>query len=142
MTCGELRPALLDCALGLAAAPPLAAHLAACAECRAELELLRQRAAAIDAELARGAAPPPALEERILERLAHRRRWPALAAAAALAAALLLFAILTRPAPEPRLTLSSWQSPTRSLLTPPLKAAAATPRLGETLFPISPKSKI
>lgn len=142
MTCPESRSALLDCALGLAPPPPLAGHLAGCAECRAELERLRTRAAAIDAELVRGAAPPPALEERILERVAHRRRWPALAAAAAVAAALLLFAILTRPAPQPQLTLSSWQSPTRSLLTPPLKAAAGPPRLGETLFPISLKSKI
>lgn len=142
MTCREWRPALLDSALGLTAAPPLAGHLEACAECRAELKRLRDRAAAIDAVVARAAAPPPGLEDRILERLAHRRRWPALAAAGALAAALLLFAILTRPAPEPPLTLSSWQSPTRSLLTPPLRVAVGPPRLGETLFPISPKSKI
>ncbi|WP_221090262.1 hypothetical protein [Deinococcus aquaedulcis] len=70
------------------------AHLRGCAECRAELALLRRVEAALLAEVP-PVAPPPAVRAQVLASARPARRWwPAALSAAAVAGALLTLGLL------------------------------------------------
>lgn len=146
--CPEWKDALLDAALGLPVSAPLAAHLAACAACRGDLEALRARAVRLDADVRNlvRSDPPPSLAPRVLSALPprHSRRKILLAwAAAALVALGGALAVRRHRAEETRLAAAAravgvWTSPTRSLLPAPSPSQPVeVPRLGESYFDVS-----
>lgn len=156
--CPAWRDPLLDFVLGglgPVAVRELEDHLRVCPPCADALVELRARAQELDAALTqfvRRAEPSPDFRARVLAAL-DARPSPALhglAAQAALAAAalfLLAGALLPslgprlagRPQPEPHpvLALSTWRSPTESLLRSPASSLLnSTPRFGEFYFPL------
>jgi hypothetical protein len=114
MACEAYREELADVAAGDLAAAGLEAHLAACAACREELDVLRQALGLADAVLGelRSAEPGPALRARIRQAVSEERgadralRWRlvggALAASVLAATALLLLGRGSTGVPEGR----------------------------------------
>ncbi len=143
--CPEWIDELADAALGRPVSAPLAAHLAACAACRGNLEALRASAARLDAgvrQLVRS-DPPPSLVPRTLSAIPPRpspRRIPLAWAAAALIVLGGALAVGRHRSEETRLadaarTVGAWTSPTRSLLPAPKPSQPVeVPRLGESYF--------
>lgn len=143
--CLEWTDELMDAALGRSVSAPLAAHLAACAACRGDLEALRARAARLDAgvrQLVRS-NPPPSLVPRTLSAIPLRpksRRIRLAWAAAALIGLGGALAVRRHRAEETRLAdaaraVGTWTSPTRSLLPAPSPPEPVeVPRLGESYF--------
>ena len=149
--CSSWTDASIDCALGKAPEPDLAAHLATCPQCQNAVRENRARAARIDEALHRGAAVEPPLygPERVMARIRGRadtRGWRTWAAAGSAMAALMIAIVLwvRRPAPEADVTaLFTWRSPTGALLRPPVAAAwTTTPRLGEGFFKMKTTGEI
>jgi anti-sigma factor RsiW len=130
--CPEFREHLEDAALGDAPAPEFTRHLAECPACTAELARQRALVQRIDAAVHAvvRAQPPSQLHAGVAARLTAARPsfWNAgrvrAAVLAAAVAAALTFGIglraLDHPsAPAPDVTaLTSWHSPTASLLDP------------------------
>jgi len=146
IACREWKDALIDHALGSPADAALNAHLAGCPACAAALREWRERAAQLDPAIRQLTAvePEPFGPERILSRAATTRRQPfytRLAWALPLIVLLVLaFFKLARKEPSvpPSLTaLSTWRSPTQSLLRSPADPLLKhVPRLGEGFFPM------
>jgi len=147
--CAKWTDALADCALGHAAEPALAAHLAVCPGCANALRESRATAALINEALDRRAAVEPPFHgpERVMARVSGRNRadtraWWKWAAVGSLAPVVLIAIVLwtRRPTLETDVTaLSTWHSPTQALLRPPVGAAwNMTPRLGEGFFKMKP----
>jgi anti-sigma factor RsiW len=124
-----MAAAIDDVALGTPPSNALAAHLATCAACAAQLERRRLLVRRIDGALADvvRAEPGAGLAERIAARVAaqrpRRRRpvWLAVPAGVALAAGFLIvfsaFGGMRAPVPATSLTaIAAWRSPTSSLL--------------------------
>jgi anti-sigma factor RsiW len=143
--CPEWIDELADAALGRPVSAPLAAHLAACAACRGDLESLRARAALLDAGVRRlvRSNPPPSLVPRTLSALPPRpslKRIPLAWAAAALIVLGGALAVGRHRSDETRLadaarTVGGWTSPTRALLPAPSPSQPAeVPRLGVSYF--------
>ena len=138
-SCSSWTDAIADCALGKAPEAELAAHLRTCPPCRNALRGSRAMAGRIDEALHRSAAvePPMYGPERVMARmhgetdtLALRPsswwRWTA-AGTTVLAASLAIVMWLQRPAPVADVAaLSTWRSPTQSLLRPPVAAEWTT----------------
>jgi anti-sigma factor RsiW len=144
-TCLEWTDELADAALGLPVSVPLAAHLAACAACRGDLEALRASAGRLDAGVRRlvQSDPPPSLVPRTLSALPPRpalRRIPLAWAAAALIVLGGALAVGRHRSEETRLVdaaraVGGWTSPTRSLLPAPNPSQPVeVPHLGESYF--------
>ena len=137
---------LVDHALGQPADAALGAHLTACPNCSQALRAWRQKAAQMDAAVQELAAAEPRAygPERILaqiERFPLRRPFYGRIAMATLMLAICLVAVLyrqTRPpksVPFPAVALSTWRSPTESLLhsaADPL--LTSVPHLGKGFF--------
>ncbi len=149
--CSSWMDAIADCALGNVPEPDFAAHLASCPRCEAALKESRATAARLDESLQRGAAVEPPLHgpERVMARIQEQAdtvgwwRWAtSVSAMAGLLIAIVMW--VRRPAPEVDVSaLSTWRSPTQSLLRPPVAAAwITTPRLGEGFFKIQPSGEI
>ena len=132
--CDDLREQLDAVALGDAASPELATHLAECADCTSVLQRQCALAARLD-EAVRSIVrvePPPLLVAGVATRLARGERvwdWSALgprltaSLAAAVCVALLVLGLraFERPTPPHASELSAlaaWRSPTLSLLEP------------------------
>jgi hypothetical protein len=134
MACGRYRDALSEHAAGARAPAALAAHLAECGECRAELVSLRRALAALDADLAElvTAEPAPGFGARVRAAVSaeaverpRARLWPALAAAATL---LVAVALVVRRAPEPTVQPAAGRDPRAARTEPtpaPVPAAPA-----------------
>jgi len=138
--CRAWNEELVECALGRR--PPtqeLAAHLARCAECNRALEAWRARASEMERILTRLARsePRPGGPERVLARIAATAPAPYYLRLVAAALALVILAcLIVLPArPVRAISLSTWRSPTQSLLRsqadPLLKSV---PRLGDGLL--------
>jgi anti-sigma factor RsiW len=148
--CSSWTEAITDCALGKTPDTDFAAHLAICPQCRNALRNSQAIAARMDEALHRSAAVEPPLygPERVMARLTltHRRAWWGWAAAGSAVLAMLIAIIIwgRRPAPVADVNaLSTWRSPTRALLSPPVAAAWSTrPRLGEEFFNIGQGGEI
>jgi len=141
--------AIADCALGNAAGPALAAHLAVCPHCENALRESRAMAARIDEALDRRAAvePPVYGPERVMARVVGRaepRRWWRWAAVGCVVVLMAIVMWMRRPTLKTEVTaLSTWRSPTQALLRPPVAAAwTTTPQLGEGFFKIKPSGEI
>jgi anti-sigma factor RsiW len=142
--CREWKDALIDHALGQPADAALEAHLAGCPACAAALLAWRERAAQLDPAIRQITAsePGPYGPERILARTALRPRRPfhgrLVWAMTLIVLVALAFYKLARkePAVNPSLTaLSTWRSPTQSLLRSPADPLLKdVPRLGEGFF--------
>lgn len=146
--CSQWKEAIVDCALGSAPTAELAAHLAHCEICSAALASCREKSAELEAGMRSLTAvePRPYGPERILARLASRSsrryfwRWALVgfAALACLVAALQWPVQRERAAPVSIEALSSWRSPTESLLRSPADPLLRTvPRLGESFLDTS-----
>ncbi len=147
--CPQWREELIDHALGQSAGAALEAHLAACAGCSEALKAWRQKAAQMDAGVQQltTAEPRAQAPERVLTHIQQLSPGKPLYGRAALAALILtvaLFVVLYRPAPPkkvpfPVIALSTWRSPTESLLhssaDPLLKSV---PQFGEKFFETKP----
>jgi anti-sigma factor RsiW len=126
--CVTLAAAIDDVALGAAPSTALAAHLATCAACAAQLERRRLLVRRIDGALADvvRAEPAAGFAERIAARVAARRPrrrrpvWLVLSAGIALAAGVLIvfsaFGGMRAPVPASLNAVATWRSPTASLL--------------------------
>ena len=145
IACREWKDALIDHALGQPADTALEAHLAACTACAAALRTWRERAAQLDPAVRQLTAsePGPYGPERILSHVAlPRRRFVGRLAWALplIVLMVLVFYKLSRREPNitPSLTaLSTWRSPTQSLLRSPADPLLKdVPRLGEGFFPM------
>jgi hypothetical protein len=146
--CAEWRDAVAACALGDAAIPALAAHLAICPACAGALRETRQAAARMNEALRRRAAVEPPFHgpDRVMARVRERNRagtnwWWKWAAAGSLAAIPIAITLWMRRPPPPAdvAPLAAWRSPTDALLRPPVVAAWNTmPRLGEGFFVVKP----
>jgi hypothetical protein len=145
--CSNWMEAIADCALGKAASPKMAAHLAVCPLCQDGLRESSAMAARIDAALRRSAAVEPPLygPERLLARIrgqADTRAWWRWAAAGSAVLAVIIAIVLwvRHPASKAEITaLSTWRSPTQWLLRPPVAAAwTPAPRPGEGHFKMKP----
>jgi predicted anti-sigma-YlaC factor YlaD len=142
--CQKWKDALIDHALGQSADTALEGHLAACPACADALRGWRERAAQLDPAIRQITAvePGPFGPERILSRAALRpRRSFYVRLAWALPIVILValtFYKLSRPeprAPLPLTALSTWRSPTQSLLRSPADPLLKdVPRLGEGFF--------
>src|SRR5712692_6330048 len=142
--CPEWRVALIDHALGQSANAALEAHLAACTGCSQALEAWRQKTAELDAAVQqRTAAEPRAYgPERVLaqiRQLQPSRPFSGRMALAALILAVCLVVVLYRRnqpekhMPFPVMALSTWRSPTQSLLHSPADPLLqSVPHLGES----------
>lgn len=159
--CPQEKDRLLDVALGVAPSPQFAEHLQSCAACAAALADWRARRQQLDtalAQLVAGAEPSPALRARVLvltkEGLAAVEAGPApgqwrtswVGVLAATAVVLLVGFSLPPLAerqgaslPSNSLSISTWRSPTESLLRSPAdELLSSPPRLGELYFPLEP----
>jgi anti-sigma factor RsiW len=146
--CSQWKDAIIDCALGSAPPADLRAHLADCEICSAALALCREKSAKLEAGMQSVTAvePQPYGPERILARIASRPsgryfwRWAlvAFAAVVCVVAALKWPGRHGRGAPASIEALSSWRSPTESLLRSPADPLLRTvPRLGESFLDTS-----
>lgn len=142
MACERYRDALSELAAGVAGPAGVEAHLASCADCRAELAAFRRALALVDAELAelRSAEPSAELAVRIRSAIADSGAgraqqavwlWSALAAAAAL---LVVLAVVVRLAPTPahevaggRPAPSAHETPTPEPVAPPAHVSTTEP---------------
>lgn len=137
--CRAWNDELVECALGRPRTPELSAHLSRCPECSRTLEAWRARASEIDRVLTRLARPEPRPggPERVLARIATTPPAPSYLRLVAAAFALVIAAcVIVFPArPVKAISLSTWRSPTQSLLRsqadPLLKSV---PRLGDGLL--------
>lgn len=146
--CAEWRDAVADCALGVAAEPALAAHLAVCPGCADALRESQRTAVRMNEALHRRAAVEPPFHgpDRVMARVSGRNRagtsrWWKWAAVGTMAAILIAIVVWTRrPPPQTDVAaLVTWRSPTDSLLRPPVATAWNTmPRLGEEFFEVKP----
>jgi anti-sigma factor RsiW len=145
--CSNLREQLEDFALGAEVTPELSDHLAQCDECATELKRQRALLKRIDGAVYAivRAEPPAQLRIDVTEQLmavrgpASRnplRRWSAALAAAAIFALIVTvgFRAFERPpvAHSELSALSSWRSPTASLLEPVDIAPQSQPTPGAT----------
>jgi len=148
--CPQWGEDLIDHALGQLPGAELEAHLAACPGCSEALEAWRQKAAQMDAGVHQLTAAEPRAQgpERVLTQIQQRSPVKPFYGRIALAALMLtvsLVVVLYRPTqpkkvvPFPVMALSTWRSPTESLLhsaaDPLLKRV---PRLGEKFFETMP----
>jgi predicted anti-sigma-YlaC factor YlaD len=143
--CQEWTEMLVDHALGRPADAALDAHLTACPNCSQALRAWRQKAAQMDAVVQQLAAAEPRAyaPERVLaqiKRFPQRTPFYVRIAMATLVLAICLVAVLYRATkqksvPFPAVALSTWRSPTESLLhsagDPLLKSV---PHLGKGFF--------
>jgi anti-sigma factor RsiW len=147
--CPKWRESLIDHALGRSPGAALEAHLAACAGCSEALEAWRQKAAQMDAGVQQLTAAEPHLHgpERVLTQIQHLSPSKPFYGRVALAALILtvsLIVVLYRPTPPkkvpfPVMALSTWRSPTESLLHSPADPLLkSVPHLGEKLFETKP----
>ena len=143
--CPQWREELIDHALGQSPSAALEAHLAACAGCSQALEAWRQKAAQMDAGVQQLTAAEPRSHgpERVLtqiQQLSPSRPFYGRVALAALILTVSLVVVLYRPAPPkkapfPVMALSTWRSPTESLLHSPADPLLkSVPHLGEKFF--------
>jgi hypothetical protein len=156
--CTKWKDQLLEAALG-EPAPELEGHLAQCAECTAELVVLKARRERLDALLpmiARAEGPSPGLRARIIAAAeastAHRQkvlwqRW--IFAGVAAVIALAVFAgwafQRSREVAESELraaqALAEWRAPTDFLLrSPGDQWLNSTPKLGESYIKMPTES--
>ena len=146
--CSEWKEAIIDCALGSAPTAELEAHLADCGACSTALAACREKSAKLQAgiQALSAADPQPYGPERILARITSRPRrrsswrwvFVALAVVMCLVATWKWPARRERTVPDRVEALSSWRSPTESLLrssADPL--LRSVPRLGERFFDVS-----
>ena len=147
--CPKWRDELIGHALGRPPSAALEAHLAACAGCSQALEAWRQKAARMDAGVQQLTAAEPRAHgpERVLtqiQQLSPSRPFYGRVALAALILTVSLVVVLYRPAPPkkvpfPLMALSTWRSPTESLLHSPADSLLkSVPHLGEKLFEANP----
>jgi anti-sigma factor RsiW len=137
--CRAWNGELVECALGRTPSRELAAHLARCAECNGALEAWRARASEMDRALTRLARSEPRYggPERVLARIATTAPAPSYLRLVAAAFAMVVLACLMvfTARPVRTISLSTWRSPTQSLLRsqadPLLKSV---PRLGDGLL--------
>jgi len=137
----QWEQSLVDHALGEPAGAELQAHLASCPECSAALEELRTRGGVLDSTLRQMAAqePRPGGPQRVMARIGepaapiHVLRWAsATMAATAALVGLWMWSGYGRP---PASTLSTWRSPTESLLRSPADPLLkSVPRVGDAYF--------
>jgi hypothetical protein len=142
--CQKWTDALIDHALGQPADAALEAHLAGCSACAAALRGWSERASQLDPAIRQLTAvePGPYGPERILSLVALRPRRPFYARLAWALPLVILLALtfykLSRPeprAPLPLTALSTWRSPTQSLLRSPADPLLKdVPRLGEGYY--------
>ena len=144
--CSEWREALIGHALGRPADAALEAHLAACTGCSEALEAWRQNAAELDAAVQQRTAAEPRTygPERVLARIRQlppaRPFFGRIALAALILAICLVVVLYRRNRPEKHLpssemALSTWRSPTQSLLHSPADPLLqSVPHLGESFF--------
>jgi anti-sigma factor RsiW len=132
----------MECALGRPPTQALSTHLARCEECNRALEAWRSKAREMDRVLARLAASEPRSggPERVLARItATAAPAPAHPRLVAAAAGLVILAgvIALTPRPVRTISLSTWRSPTQSLLRSPADPLLkSVPRLGDGLFEV------
>jgi anti-sigma factor RsiW len=147
--CPKWEEELIDHALGRPPGAALEAHLAACADCSEALQTWRQKAAQMDAGVQQlTAAEPPAYgPQRVLtqiRQLSPGKPFYGRVAVAALILTVSLIVVLYRPArpkkvPFPVMALSTWRSPTESLLHSPADPLLkSVPRLGEKFLETKP----
>lgn len=155
--CRRWHDRLLDYTLSALDAPAVQeveAHLNACSACAAAVVELRTRGEQLAAalpQLVADAEPSPAFRARVLAAIEHEPGLPlsvpAWAGALAAVVVLALAGFVLRPPEEPWAdrtasdvtALSTWRSPTESLLRSPGDALlTTTPRLGEFYFPLEP----
>ncbi len=144
----------------------LEAHLKDCSGCSSGVSELRARAARMDRamrEMAGTASPSAGFDARLMARIETSRgaRWWSgwlgdprvrmrFAATGVICAAILAATVGPRVytamfggrVTEPTVTISTWQSPTDSLLqTPGREILNKSPKLVEVYFPLKPKTK-
>ncbi len=146
IACHEWKDALIDRALGQSSDEALDAHLAACPACAEALRVWRERAAQLDPAIHRLTAgqPGPYGPERILSHLAQPSRKPfhgrlAWALPLIILLALAVYRLAPKPSrdPLPLTALSTWRSPTESLLRSPADPLLkAVPHFGEGFYPM------
>jgi len=138
--CRRWNDELMECALGRPLTQALSAHLARCEECNGALEAWRSKAREMDGVLTRLAASEPRAggPERVLARIttapapAHPRL-----VAATVGLVVLAGVIAVAPRPVRTISLSTWRSPTQSLLRSPADPLLkSVPRLGDGLFEV------
>ena len=144
IACNEWKDALIDHALGWPADAALEAHLAVCPACAEALQAWRERAAQLDPAIRQitTGEPGPYGPERILARVARapqRLFYRRLAWALPLIILMALTIYRLTPKwsrdPLPLTALSTWRSPTQSLLRSPTDPLLKdVPRLGEGFF--------
>jgi hypothetical protein len=148
--CPRWKEELIDHALGRPPGAALEAHLALCAGCSEALDALRQKAAQMDAGVQQLTAVEPRDQgpERVLaniQQLLPGKPSYGRIALAALTLTVSLVLVLYRPArprkvvPFPTVALSTWRSPTQSLLHSPADPLLkSVPHLGEKFFETKP----
>jgi anti-sigma factor RsiW len=147
--CPKWKEELLDYALGRPPGAALEAHLADCAGCSAALQAWRQKAAQMDAGVQQLTAAEPHVHgpQRVLNQirqLSPSQPFYGRVALAALIITVILVVVLYRPTPPkkvpfPVMALSTWRSPTESLLHSPADPLLkSVPRLGEKFFETKP----
>jgi predicted anti-sigma-YlaC factor YlaD len=159
--CEKWKDPLRDAALTGTTSAELEEHLRSCANCSAELDEVRARAARLEALLprvARGAEPSADFRARVLaaavaaregKRARPWRVW-ALAGAAAIVVVVLLIGVTwhrrtARPIPGDELAaaqkLAEWRAPSDGLLVTPGQDILRTmPRLGESYLNVPVKT--
>lgn len=151
--CPEWMDAVAGCALGDAAEPALAAHLAVCPACAEALHESRRAAARIDDALRRRVwiEPPLYGPARVMASISARNRagpsarwrWAAVGSVAAILLAIILWMRRPEPPPADVAALEAWRSPTASLLRPPVPAAWNTmPKFGQGFLAIKPSGEL
>jgi len=155
--CEKWKDQLLEAAVTGATPKDLEEHLRSCAECSAELDEGRARAARLEALLplvAQGAEPSADFRARVLaaasegKRARSWRMWT-LTGAAAVVAVVLMIAVTLQRRTE-RMTsvrelaaaqkLAEWRAPSDGLLvTPGQEILKTTPRLGESYLNVPVK---
>jgi anti-sigma factor RsiW len=144
IACNEWKDTLIDHALGRPADAALEAHLAACPSCAEALQAWRERAAQLDPAIRQITAsePGPFGPERILACVARAPQRPSYRRLAwALPLIILMALTIYRLTPKrsrdslPLTALSTWRSPTQSLLRSPTDPLLKdVPHFGEGLF--------
>jgi anti-sigma factor RsiW len=147
--CPKWREELIDYALGQPAGAALEEHLASCTGCSEALQAWRQKTAQVDASIQQLTAVEPRAHgpERVLahiQQLSPGKPFFGRVALAALILTVSLVVVLYRLTPPrkvsfPVVALSTWRSPTESLLhsaaDPLLKSV---PQFGEKFFEMKP----
>ncbi len=161
--CKEWSDRLIDFALGGGSeSRAVEMHLEVCAECRAAAMELKTRVSRMDTALRQqgdAGVPAEGFDSRLAARIeAGQASWwrvwrgstrMRLAAAVAVCAVVVTAAAGPRiyrawhgESVEPAITISTWQSPTESLLRMPgQELVSNTPRVGDFYFPLQGKAK-